>query len=102
MAGSFDLQYKQIVSGAIVGLVLAFVGVDGYRGVVNPRPDPFTGTDGLLLKHDILDQCKAYTDNKFVEHWGLIPPIWTRVRLIHVEDFIHNTHPEFRRQTEKW
>ena len=61
--GQFNpLEYRQAIAGVITGLVLAFFGVDGYRGIVNPRPDPFTGTDGKALERRI-DALEGHWEN---------------------------------------
>lgn len=96
-------EYKQAVAGVIAGVVLAFFGVDTYRGSVNPRPDPFTGTDGLFLEVRVANECKEYTDKKFKEHnKRVMPPFHTRERQIHIEDFLHDKYPEFRRKSNQW
>ena len=103
MANFSIAEYRQAIAGVITGMVLAIFGVDSYRGSVDPRPDPFTGKDGEYLEERILNKCFAYTDLRFKEHSKtMMPPFNARERQIHVEDFIHDVHPEFRRKSNEW
>lgn len=54
MANLSITEYKQAISGAIAGVVLAFIGVDSYRGSIDPRPDPFTGKDARIMKYEMM------------------------------------------------
>jgi hypothetical protein len=96
-------EYRQAIAGAVTGMVLAFFGMDGYRGVVHTRNDPLTDKDGKLLRLEVMRDCVAYTNAVFEAHSETtMPPFKTRQRTIHIEDFIHDMHPEFRRKSNEW
>jgi hypothetical protein len=87
----------------IVGLVLAILGVGGLSGTGLFRVNKFTDKDGRLLKLEVMRDCVAYTNAVFEAHSETtMPPFKTRQRTIHIEDFIHDMHPEFRRKSNEW
>ena len=78
-------------------LVLASaLGLGSVIGLRDVRPDPFTGKDARLMKHEILYECKQYVDAYYR------PPIPTRIRIKALEDHHSENHPDFKPPTQEW
>ena len=100
-------QHTQKLARAIVGFLVAvttagagFLGAGGLEPVA--RPDPFTGTDGVILKHEVIGECKSYTDKQFAEHQKMIPPTWTRARINELESHMEKLDPTYNRPSREW
>ena len=98
MADFSITEYKQAIAGIIGGLVLAFIGVDGYRGVVNPRPDPFTGADGVRLAEEFQFKLEVL-DFQIRQD---MPPEDTRQRIKAIEHCLEHGCTNFKSMTTEW
>jgi hypothetical protein len=78
-------------------LVLAgALGIGGVAGLRDVRPDPFTGNDAKLMRHEILAECEDYVDSYYR------PPIPTRIRIKALEDRLIEHHPDYYPPTKEW
>ena len=100
-------QQTQRMAKAIVGFLVAittagagFLGAGGLEPVA--RPDPFTGTDGMILRLEVINECRKYTDSRFTEHSKHIPPTWTRARINELESHMEKLDPTYNRPTREW
>jgi hypothetical protein len=82
-----------VASGAIVG------GVSG-TGIL--RVDKFGESDYQLESLKLENKCKEYTDERFEEHFRVIPPLCTRVRIKNIESFLSDKYPEFEAPCEEF
>ena len=86
--------YVWMVAG---GMVLGTVSGTGLL-----RINKFTTSDSHLMRAEIITQCKEYTDEVMLEENTTRPPIWTRARIIRMEQFVRSVHPEFEPASGEW
>ena len=96
-------RLARTIVGFMVAIVTAGAGFLG-SGALEPvtRPDPFTGTDGLIMRLELINECKAYTDQRFAEHQRQIPPTWTRARINELEAHMEKIDPTYNRPSREW
>ena len=95
-----DIEAK-ILKKVYAWIALAMVGMGTGLGVLGPviiRDDPFTGSDGELLKQEIEFNCRQMEHEIRKD----MPPICTRKRIINIEQFLEEIHPEFERSDFCW
>ena len=95
---SFESSIKKIYLWMVVGGVA--LGSVGGTGLL--RINKFTQSDSHLMRAEIITECKAYTDEVMLKENTTRPPIWTRARIIRMEQFVHSVHPEFEPASGEW